>query len=233
MTRIERVKKLCKWLIFDGFAENDSNLAEKLGYTKSSFSQIINEKVPLSDKFIETLCSVNDNINKVWIYEGKGNMLKSENTYKTLEKNQPLTLSEPIKNEYDTDYKPIPLIPVEAMAGYMAGDVQVMEFETKRFVVPTFKGADYLISVRGSSMYPKYNSGDIVACKHLPLDTFFQWNKVYVMDTLQGVLIKRVCKGSDEDHVLIVSDNKSYDSFELHRREIRSLAIVMGVIRLE
>ena len=127
----------------------------------------------------------------------------------------------------------IPHIPIEAMAGFGSGDFQVMEFEADRFVIPTFKDADYLISVKGSSMYPKYNSGDLVACKHLPLDTFFQWNKVYVMDTVQGVLIKRVCKGSDDAHLLIVSDNKSYDPFELHRQEIRTLAIVLGVIRLE
>lgn len=127
----------------------------------------------------------------------------------------------------------IPLIPVEAMAGYGNGSIQVMEYETEHFMVPTFKGADYLIGVRGSSMYPKYNSGDIVACKHLAIDTFFQWNKVYVLDTIQGALIKRVCKGSDEDHVLIVSDNEKFDSFELHRSEINAIAIVVGVIRLE
>ena len=82
-------------------------------------------------------------------------------------------------------------------------------------------------------MYSKYNSGDIVACKHLPLDTFFQWNKVYVLDTEQGVLIKRICKAQSEDSVTIVSDNKSYDYFEFHKSHIRPIDIVMGVIRLE
>ena len=40
-------------------------------------------------------------------------------------------------------------------------------------------------------MQPKYNSGDLVACRVVPLGTFFQWNKVYVLDTEQGALIKR------------------------------------------
>jgi transcriptional regulator with XRE-family HTH domain len=78
MTKIERVRKLCKWLVFYGFAENDKELADKLGYTKSSFSQIMNEKVPLSDKFIDRLCDTNKNINKVWIDEFKGTMLLSD-----------------------------------------------------------------------------------------------------------------------------------------------------------
>lgn len=28
MTKIERVRKLCKWLIYDGFADNDTELAK-------------------------------------------------------------------------------------------------------------------------------------------------------------------------------------------------------------
>ncbi|MBF2024337.1 hypothetical protein [Flavobacterium psychrophilum] len=76
MTKIERVRKLCKWLIYEGFADNDTELAKKLGYTKSSFSQIINEKVPLSDKFIAKLSESNKNINKFWIL-GRGDMLNT------------------------------------------------------------------------------------------------------------------------------------------------------------
>lgn len=60
------------------YAENERDLAEKLGYTKSSFSQIMNGKVALSDKFVKKLCSANENINEVWIMSGDGDMLKSE-----------------------------------------------------------------------------------------------------------------------------------------------------------
>jgi repressor LexA len=121
------------------------------------------------------------------------------------------------------------------MAGFGTGEFIVNDSDVQeRFVVPTFKGADYLISVKGSSMYPKYNSGDIVACKKLNInDIFFQWNKVYVLDTEQGALIKRVRKAKDEKHILCVSDNENYDPFELHKSKINAIAIVMGVIRLE
>ena len=130
--------------------------------------------------------------------------------------------------------KSIPLIPIDAMAGFGEGETQIMEFESETFIIPTFKDAEFLISVKGSSMYPKYNSGDIVACKKLALgDLFFQWNKVYVLDTKQGALIKRIKKGSDLKSVLLVSDNESYDPFELKITQINSVALVIGVIRLE
>ena len=128
----------------------------------------------------------------------------------------------------------IPLIPIDAMAGALTGEQTVLEYECERYVVPVFKGADFLIPVKGSSMYPKYSSGDIVACKRVPMsDLFFQWNKVYVIDTKQGALIKRIKPGSDKDHVLIVSDNEKYDPFELPYSAINAVALVIGVIRLE
>lgn len=137
-------------------------------------------------------------------------------------------------NEPQSEYG-IPLIPIEAMAGFGTGGVQVMDYDTERYVVPEFTelNVDFMLRVKGSSMYPKYNSGDLVACKKLVLnDMFFQWNKVYVLDTDQGALIKRIKKGSN-DHLQIVSDNPSYEPYELHLSKIHAIAIVLGVIRLE
>ena len=58
-------------------------------------------------------------------------------------------------------------------------------------------------------------------------------NKVYVLDTEQGALIKRIDIGADDDHVMIVSDNEKYRPFPLHKSKINAISIVMGVIRLE
>ena len=77
MTETQRVKKVINWLVFKEYAENERELAEKLGYTKSSFSQIVNGKVPLSERFVQKLASVDRNINEVWIMTGEGNMLNS------------------------------------------------------------------------------------------------------------------------------------------------------------
>jgi len=129
----------------------------------------------------------------------------------------------------------IPLIPFGAAAGVLSGeDVQVLEYECERFVVPTFKDAEFLMSVKGSSMIPKYNSGDIVACKRIHELRFFQWNKIYVLDTSQGVLIKRVHEDeTNSDNVVLVSDNEKYKPFSIPKDDIRGVASVIGVIRLE
>jgi len=128
----------------------------------------------------------------------------------------------------------IPLIPASAMAGALSGEISVMDYECERYVVPAFAGADFLIRVKGDSMMPTYLSGDIVACKRVPLaDIFFQWGKPYIIDTNQGGIIKRVKPGSDKNHILIVSDNTAYDPFELPISQIYHIALVIGIIRLE
>lgn len=73
-----RLKKAINWLIFQEIAENERALAELLGYTKSSFSQIVNGKVPLSDKFVKSLCALDENINDVWIKTGEGELFKND-----------------------------------------------------------------------------------------------------------------------------------------------------------
>ena len=86
MTEIQRIKKVVNWLIFMEYVENERELSEKLGYTKSSFSQIINGRVPLSDKFVKKLCSIDENINEVWILRGEGDLFKnSPNGLQTVE----------------------------------------------------------------------------------------------------------------------------------------------------
>ena len=60
MTDTQRIKKVVNWLIFQEVAENEKALADLLGYKKSSFSQIMNGKVPLSDRFVKKLCSLDN-----------------------------------------------------------------------------------------------------------------------------------------------------------------------------
>ena len=73
-----RIKKVINWLIFKGIAGNETELAELTGYKKSSFSQLVNGKVPLSDKFISKLCLYDENINEDWLKTGKGEMFKEQ-----------------------------------------------------------------------------------------------------------------------------------------------------------
>lgn len=182
---------------------------------------VLDKKSGLSMDTIEKFYSTYPDINPEWLLTGEGEMLKEKS-------NLPIAVK-----TYSPDMG-IPLIPTEAMGGIASGEVSILELDCERYVIPMFKDADFLIPVKGSSMIPKYNSGDVVACKKVPMqDIFFQWNKVYVLDTNQGAIIKRVAKSEQEGCIKIVSENPNYEPFDLHLSQIYSIAIVIGVVRQE
>jgi repressor LexA len=224
---------------------NPNNITVDAGLSVGLIGKAIKNSTGLSSDTIEKILHTYIDLNPIWFVLGDGNMLKPN--MQDLKHNESVTKSVTFLketkntenvtqlNEPLNEYAGIPLIPIEAMAGFGSGSIQVMDYDAERYVVPEFTelNVDFMLRVKGSSMYPKYNSGDLVACKILVLnDIFFQWNKVYVLDTDQGALIKRIKKGSD-NHVLIVSDNPSYEPYELHLSKIHAIAIVLGVIRLE
>lgn len=160
-----------------------------------------------------------EELNAEWLLTGKGEMLKAD------EEQIAIAISQ---------NQGIPLLPIDAWAGMFRGEQSVSIAECERFIVPAFKNADFLIPVRGDSMTPKYFSGDMVACKILPLsDIFFQWGKVYVLDTNQGALIKKVEEGSTTKTITLISENPAYKPFEIPRESIYNIAIVLGLIRAE
>lgn len=216
---LDRIKEYYK-------LKGNADLARFLGVAPNTITNWYGRKTFDID-VIYTKCV---DIDMNWLLTGEGKMLRNEESPPS----EPIDGAIPLAHPANSPGEGIPLIPISAMAGAFTGEHTVLEYECERFVVPTFKGAEFLISVKGSSMYPKYNSGDIVACKRLSMrDIFFQWNKVYVLDTDQGPLIKRVKPGSDTGHVLIVSDNVHYEPFELALEQIHHVALVIGVIRLE
>ena len=163
-------------------------------------------------------------ISPEWLLTGKGPMLKSDE--------QPL----PEAKKTSSRHKGIPLIPMEAIAGFPAIDNDGVSFDDcQHYSIPEFeaKGASFLIRVSGDSMTPLYCNGDIIACRKISEIHFFQWGGVYVLDTSQGVLVKYVeeCENND-DCILCVSENKRYKPFSLPKDDIRSLSTIVGLVRL-
>lgn len=156
--------------------------------------------------------------------------------YNWLLESIPKSIPKSIPNEEKSHHLGIPLIPISAVAGIGTGDITgILENQIEeRLIIPEFKGkVDFYIKVYGNSMYPKYNSGDIVACKLLKQIDFIQWNKSYVLDTTQGALVKRLMKSSVDSEVFCVSDNKDYPEFTIKLTDIRAIALIIGVIRFE
>lgn len=203
------------------------------GITKYKFYQetgitrgVLDQNNGMSEENTTRILAQYKEINPEWLLTGNGEMLRSDQSPEKA--NQVVAVK---------TTRGIPLVTLSAVAGFGSGNFTVSEQDVKDYyVIPKFKynRVDFMIEVSGSSMYPKYNSGDIVACTIIKEESFIQWNKCHVIATReQGILVKRIKKGDAEDKILAISDNKDYDPFLIPRSEITGIALVIGVIRLE
>lgn len=201
----------------------EKNLSKTDFYKKTGLSNgFLDKGGSVTSANLETILNAFPEISLDWLVTGRGPMLRSD-----------LPVAHPA-TELGAG---IPLIPIEAIAGIPAGESIAVRFiDCAHYVIPEFANlnVEYMIRVSGSSMYPKYSNGDILACRRVQDVLFFQWGKIYVIDSSQGALVKRVFQDEDPDRILLVSDNKEhYPPFSIPKSDIRSLSIVLGVIRLE
>ncbi len=206
-------EKILKYLEFKGVSKNKFYIKTGLsvGFLDSGSSLGVDKLKIIIDNYPD--------FNSDWLLTGEGSMLKSS----TIEEKKTTTTS-------------IPLLPIDAAAGMSAGDLSIATKDIiDGYVIPEFtqKGVEYIIRVSGSSMYPKYSSGDLLGCKRIKDTSFFQWGKVYVLDTDQGAMVKRLFPGNQEDSIECRSDNKDYPPFFIHKSSIYNISIVVGVLRME
>ena len=216
------------------------NVSKYEFYKQSGVTRgVLDQDNGITENNIARFIAYAQDVNLEWLLTGRGDMLRHDDSYRQLDVDDAdsVVVHEPrthVAIHTDRRDEGIPLIPISAMAGFLSGEISVMDYECEYYVVPDFKGADFLIRVKGDSMNPEYRPGDVVACRRVPMqDIFFQWNKVYVLDTNQGAIIKRIHKGGDKEHILLISDNKDYLPFELHLKDVYAVSLVIGTIRPE
>lgn len=128
----------------------------------------------------------------------------------------------------------VPLIPVEAHAGSLVGfSESVNDYDCETIVSPV-RGASFAIQVTGESMAPAYPSGARILCQRINEDAFIEWGKVYLLDTVNGAILKQVRKADQPDRILCCSLNPSpeYAPFEIECRHINAWFRVLMVMSL-
>lgn len=218
-----------------------TSMERAIGASKGVLSRAISNGTDIQAKWLQSIVENYPHISSVWLLTGQGKMLTDIPKEEVIEsKKEHQTETTPAPPHYHhtiEDYRDnegIPFVPIEAAAGIFQGGEKVLRSECELYHIPIFSDADYLISIKGDSMQPTYSSGDIVACKWANTSSsFFQWGRVYVVDTEEGVLIKRVFEGKKEGYLRLVSDNERYPPIEVPHDEIYHIALVIGTMRSE
>lgn len=125
-----------------------------------------------------------------------------------------------------------PRIPYDAAAGTLTEAVEgITEYQCEQLpVISAFPKYDFTIRITGKSMDPEYFAGDEVACLRVNEKQFLQWGRVHVLDTTQGIVIKRIYDAGES--ILCRSYNSEFPDFSIPKENIRSYNLVVGSLRL-
>ena len=99
--------------------------------------------------------------------------------------------------------------------------------------IPGWEKDIIFINVFGDSMYPKFNSGEVIGVKYVEFQ-FLNYGYPYVVVFNNGdVFIKIIQPGKDEEHLVLESVNAFYKPKEFHKSLIKSFYSIKGVIKKE
>jgi len=174
----------------------------------------------ISDKKLESITRIYPELNPVWLKMGIGEMIKQDIEIDEREKFK-LNHINP-----EETANTIPLLPISAFAGKLNDfKVSIKESDCERIISP-IKNADFALTVYGDSMQPEYQSGSQILVKKIDETAFIDWGKVYVIDTLNGTLIKKIIPSSKEGYIRCLSINPEYPPVEV------PLTSVFGIYRV-
>jgi len=210
-----------KHLKGEGRIKSYRQFALSVDYAPQSLSDIINGKRDVTIELIRK-SSLKYRINTHYLFTGEGEPFHSS----TDEGMKILTVYTD-----DNEDERIAYVPVSAQAGYgeQLVDQSYMEglvsfrMPGNRFLSGTYRCFD----ISGDSMEPLLQSGDQVICKYVELDRDFsniKDNHVYVVVTLDSVVVKRVVK-TDESSIglMLISDNTFYDPYTIKAEDVREI----------
>ena len=209
---------------------------DKCGLNRGNISNMGDNSSIGSDK-LSKIFDTYPEVNPVWLISGKEDMLKTkrpaahDTTHHASLSEDKVTKKEDDNQIYLQQTRP--RIPFDAAAGGLSIALgSVSEKECERFpVIPTFPRYDFTIIARGVSMEPQYMSGDELACLFIKEKSFIQWGRAHVLDTAQGVVVKRIFDNGTS--ITCKSNNPAFPDFDIPKEDIYHIALVVGYIRIE
>lgn len=202
---------------FENKGITQSEIAEKLGVSKAYVNALFTGKRAFGKKQAEAWVNL-FGLSASWLLTGEGDMLTGEQT---------------IQSSTESDIHLIPLLPVSAQGGSLNDFVVSIKESSCEKIISPIKGADYAMSVSGESMAPEYPSGSQILIKRIDEKAFIDWGRVYVLDTCNGTVIKRLFPSEGADKVLCKSINPEFPPFEVSLSDVYAVYRVLMCMALK
>lgn len=181
-----------------------------------------NVKNSISTKSLTKIKMAFPDLNTTWLLTGEGDMMANDS-------------NKLADNSESQNIHNVPLLPLSAIGGTLNDfTMSVRKFECEQLVSP-IQGVDFGITVSGESMAPEYPSGSQVLIKKINEKAFIDWGRTYVLDTCNGVVIKKLFPSEDNDpsKVKCVSVNPSFPPFEVSLKDVYGIYRVLMSLALK
>lgn len=253
MSRVIRNKTLIRHLIKAGIVKSQKDLGERMGYSNaSSFSQVINEKVPEPKDFIPKLKNIMPELNDEWLATGEGKMIKMPATMTVFNPSPderqeagaginisvvPAELVEEIKEEAKEEIKEemaIPVISTEIanrpnlnIRKYIDDKAGELEHIDPSDLTHQADGAE---RIRKTSMLPTFAPGDIVFVRFLnDKHNIIDGHTYYFDMRTRPTMIRRV--KIEGDNLRLIAKNPAFGDIIVSYDDILNIADIVGLFR--
>lgn len=249
----QNIKDVFAFLKQKRIIRNQQDFTERIGYDKSTVSQIMNDRVAVPNRMIENICIAFPMINERWLRYSEGSMLNPQpqtvnGHYVTGSHNnvvgQNLIIGDSAgqaQNNAANHSTTSALVKVPVVPPLIKDlpNIDILEYlKNKRDNItyaPIIVDDVQLVmwfTVDDNALLPLFRRGDMVGLIEEPHDAIT--GKVYVIDTYPyGMLFRRVVADATSDNLLLRSLNKDdYPDIIIKKSDVIRLYKIMCMVRL-
>lgn len=199
-------------------------VADYLGVTKGFISQVETGKSSLPEDKLQKLLD-----NPQWSLDEYKRMAASFLAISVAKPEDPVPVA---VGDGDVLYR-VPLLPIFAQAGHLTGwSESVMESQCEKVVSPV-KDVDMAVHIYGESMYPDIPNGSVVYVRKVS-GRIIDFGHAYILDTVDGPVLKYLTPGADDDHIRCLSANHDpkFAPYEVLKEDILGMYKVVMCMRM-
>lgn len=214
----ERMQRFDQYMKYKGL--NDNKVTVQCNIGVGVIGQCRAGKSDLGAKTISKILGRYQDLNRVWLLTGEGEMLN------TTEPEQPKVIQHPSSVKGNIRYWE----DVAATGGSLEFLENPDEHKTRWLHLPHFSDCTDAVNIYGESMFPLYKNGEIIILKAWN-ESFIDYGNVYLIITKNGHrMVKYLHKSPNENKVICQSENSKFDSFEIDKSDILRLFLVRGKV---
>lgn len=133
-----------------------------------------------------------------------------------------MKITNELTNRLQSPEHTVPIFPFSVRGGASLNDISegLAELEMERITSPV-RGAELATEVVGDSMAPGFPAGARVLLKKV--QATIAWGEVYVLDTADGQMLKRILPTDADDVWELRSDNPAYPPFRIRTEHVRGV----------